>query len=59
MFFLASCGGALIMGLMCGYIYGKMMADRGDAGADVAMRNSAINTTVILALGILITAVAA
>ncbi|MBS2033458.1 hypothetical protein JST97_00605 [bacterium] len=53
MFFLGVCGGSLILGLMLGYIYGKMLADKGDPGAEAGLRNSAINTTVIVALAVL------
>lgn len=56
MFFLAVCGGALILGIMVGYIYGKMLSDKGDPGAEAGMRNSAINTTVIVALAVLMLA---
>lgn len=53
MFFLATCLGSLALGLMVAYIYAKMMADRGDPGADDALKNTAINATVIIAMAIL------
>jgi len=53
MFFLATSAGSLVLGLMLAYIYAKMLADRGDPGAEDAMKNTAINATVILAMGIL------
>lgn len=53
MFFLAICGGSLFLGLMVGYIHGKMLSDKGDPGAEAGLRNSAINATVILAVALL------
>lgn len=53
MFFLATSLGSLALGLMLGYIYAKMLADRGEPGADAALRNTAINATVIIAMAIL------
>lgn len=53
MFFLATSIGSLLLGLMLAYIHAKMLADRGDPGAEATMKNTAINATVILAMGIL------
>ncbi|MBX3167235.1 MAG: hypothetical protein KF760_07475 [Candidatus Eremiobacteraeota bacterium] len=53
MFFLATCLGSLVLGLMVAYLYAKMLADRGDPGADNALKNTAINATVIFAMAIL------
>lgn len=53
MFFLATCFGSLVLGVMVAYIYAKMLADKGDPGADDALKNTAINATVIIAMAIL------
>lgn len=53
MFFLATCLGSLVLGLMLAYIHAKMLADRGDAGADDALKNTSINATIIIAMAVL------
>ena len=53
MFFFATCLGSLLLALMLAFVWGKYLADQGRPDAEAALRNSAVNLTVVIAMGIL------
>ena len=51
--FFGICLISLVFGLACGYLHGKFQADRGNPDAAATLRNTAINVTVVLTIGLL------